>query len=84
MFLINMPSEQAFVAMRNMLERHCLRAFYGGSGAKDDVRRSFLWSQNLANIIPKGRSVLPVRTLALTCLASSGLVTCNTGYLTPY
>lgn len=40
MFLINMPPDQAFVSMRNMIERHCLRSFYGGSGAKDDVSLS--------------------------------------------
>ena len=37
MFLINMPPDQAFVAMRNILERHCMRSFYGGTGASDDV-----------------------------------------------
>ncbi|KAG8871691.1 hypothetical protein FRB97_008391 [Tulasnella sp. 331] len=37
MFLINLPAEQAFIAMRNMLERHCMRSFVGGVGAKDDV-----------------------------------------------
>jgi TBC1 domain family member 14 len=37
MFLITMPPPQAFVVMRNMLERHCLRSFYGGDGTKDDV-----------------------------------------------
>ncbi|KDN44789.1 hypothetical protein RSAG8_05262, partial [Rhizoctonia solani AG-8 WAC10335] len=36
MLLINMPGDDAFVCMRNLLERHCLRSFYGGSGAKDD------------------------------------------------
>ena len=37
MFLINMPPQQGFVVMRNLLERHCMRSFYGGGGAKDDV-----------------------------------------------
>jgi len=37
MLLINMPIQQAFVVMRNLLERHCMRSFYGGSGARDDV-----------------------------------------------
>ena len=37
MFLLNMQPAAAFVAMRNMLERHCMRSFYGGLGAKDDV-----------------------------------------------
>ena len=39
MFLINMPSSQGFIAMRNLLERHCLRSFYGGPSSKDDVSR---------------------------------------------
>jgi TBC1 domain family member 14 len=37
MFIINMPPQQAFVVMRNLLERHCLRSFYGGISTKDDV-----------------------------------------------
>ena len=37
MFLLNMPSSSAFVSMRNLLERHCMRCFYGGSAAKEDV-----------------------------------------------
>ena len=37
MLLINMPSQQSFIVMRNLLERHCLRSFFGGERAKDDV-----------------------------------------------
>ena len=37
MLLINMPSQQGFIVMRNLLERHCLRSFFGGERAKDDV-----------------------------------------------
>lgn len=37
MLLVNMPVEQGFVVMRNLLERHCMRSFFGGDGAKDDV-----------------------------------------------
>jgi hypothetical protein len=37
MFLINVSPEEAFICMRNLLERHCLRSFYGGPGARDDV-----------------------------------------------
>lgn len=37
MFILNMPVDQAFMAMRNLLERHCLRSFYGGEGSDDDV-----------------------------------------------
>jgi hypothetical protein len=37
MLLINMPAQQAFIVMRNLMERHCMRSFFGGDGAKDDV-----------------------------------------------
>lgn len=37
MMLVNIPVPQAFIAMRNLLERHCLRSFYGGVGAKEDT-----------------------------------------------
>lgn len=40
MFLINMPVQTGFVVMRNLLERHCMRSFYGEDNSKDDVR---LW-----------------------------------------
>lgn len=38
MLLLNMSPPTAFVAMRNMLERHCMRSFYGGLSSRDDVR----------------------------------------------
>ena len=38
MFLLNMQPPVAFIAMRNLLERHCMRSFYGGLASKDDVR----------------------------------------------
>lgn len=41
MFLINMPVQQGFVVMRNLLERHCMRSFYGGGASKDDVSTIF-------------------------------------------
>lgn len=37
MILLNMPPQQGFIVMRNLLERHCLRSFYGGMASKDDV-----------------------------------------------
>ena len=37
MMLINMPAPQGFNVMKNLLERHCLRSFYGGNTAQDDV-----------------------------------------------
>lgn len=45
MLLLNMPAMQAFLVMRNMLERHCMRSFYGGYAAADDVSPS-LWCTN--------------------------------------
>ena len=40
MLLISMPSQQGFIVMRNLLERHCLRSFLGGERAKEDVSSS--------------------------------------------
>jgi TBC1 domain family member 14 len=40
MILLQMPPAQGFLVMRNLLERHCLRSFYGGPSAQDDVRAS--------------------------------------------
>ncbi len=37
MLLINLPLDQAFLTMRNLIDRHCLRSFYGGEGSDDDV-----------------------------------------------
>lgn len=37
MLLITMPGQRAFIVMRNLLERHCLRSFFGGERARDDV-----------------------------------------------
>lgn len=43
MFLLNMRAPEGFLAMRNLLERHCMRSFFGGPGAKDDVSRASLF-----------------------------------------
>lgn len=37
MLLINMPAQQAFVVMRNLMERHCMRSFFGGESSREDV-----------------------------------------------
>ena len=37
MILLNMAPQPGFIVMRNLLERHCLRSFYGGEACKDDV-----------------------------------------------
>jgi hypothetical protein len=44
MFLLNMRAPEGFLAMRNLLERHCMRSFFGGPGAKDDVSQIFQFS----------------------------------------
>ncbi|KAF8310415.1 RabGAP/TBC [Clavulina sp. PMI_390] len=51
MFILNMPLDEAFLSMRNLLERHCLRSFYGGEGSDDDVSRIF--DTLLADGMPK-------------------------------
>jgi len=38
MILLNMSAAPGFVVMKNLLERHCMRSFYGGLSTKDDVR----------------------------------------------
>lgn len=37
MLLLNMPQSSAFVTMRNLLERHCLKSLFVGESAKDNV-----------------------------------------------
>ncbi|QRW22150.1 TBC1 domain family member 14 [Rhizoctonia solani] len=54
MFLINMSSDDAFVCMRNLLERHCMRSFYGGPSAKDDIEAYYrIFDTLLADGVPK-------------------------------
>ncbi|KAJ7492480.1 rab-GTPase-TBC domain-containing protein [Mycena latifolia] len=54
MLLINMPAQQAFIVMRNLMERHCLRSFFGGEGAKDDVDAYYrIFDTLLADGMPK-------------------------------
>jgi TBC1 domain family member 14 len=38
MILLNMSAGPGFIVMKNLLERHCMRAFYGGFSTKSDVR----------------------------------------------
>jgi len=64
MLLINMPVPQAFIAMRNLLDRHCLRSFYGGPSAKEDVSLA-VSSHAFEVTLVKGRSILPVRSVNL-------------------
>jgi TBC1 domain family member 14 len=37
MILLNMSAGPGFIVMKNLLERHCMRSFYGGLSTKDDV-----------------------------------------------
>ncbi|KAK1233672.1 hypothetical protein PQX77_003167 [Marasmius sp. AFHP31] len=54
MFLLNMPIQQGFVVMRNLLERHCMRSFYGGERSKDDVEAYYrIFDTLLADGMPK-------------------------------
>ncbi|KAI0697592.1 RabGAP/TBC [Cytidiella melzeri] len=54
MILINMAPAQGFIVMRNLLERHCLRSFYGGMSSKDDVEAYYrIFDTLLADGMPK-------------------------------
>jgi len=54
MFLINMPVQTGFVVMRNLLERHCMRSFYGGDTSKEDVEAYYrIFDTLLADGMPK-------------------------------
>ncbi|KAI0639975.1 rab-GTPase-TBC domain-containing protein [Trametes polyzona] len=54
MILLNMPPQQGFVVLRNLLERHCLRSFYGGMASKDDVEAYYrIFDTLLADGMPK-------------------------------
>lgn len=54
MLLINLPIQNAFNVMRNLLDRHCLRSFFGGEQAKDDVEAYYrIFDTLLADGMPK-------------------------------
>ncbi|KAG2022922.1 hypothetical protein CC2G_000637 [Coprinopsis cinerea AmutBmut pab1-1] len=54
MLLINMPIQNAFIVMRNLLDRHCLRSFFGGERSKDDVEAYYrIFDTLLADGMPK-------------------------------
>lgn len=38
MILLTMSAGPGFIVLKNLLERHCMRSFYGGLSTKDDVR----------------------------------------------
>lgn len=37
MILLHVEAGPGFIILRNLLERHCMRSFYGGMASKDDV-----------------------------------------------
>ncbi|KZT54652.1 RabGAP/TBC [Calocera cornea HHB12733] len=54
MFLINMPVDQAFLAFRNLLDRHCMRSFYAGQTASSERLWGYrIFDTLLADIMPK-------------------------------
>ncbi|KAI0778741.1 rab-GTPase-TBC domain-containing protein [Trametes elegans] len=54
MILLNMTPAQGFVVLRNLLERHCMRSFYGGMATKDDVEAYYrIFDTLLADGMPK-------------------------------
>ncbi|THH13468.1 hypothetical protein EW146_g6750 [Bondarzewia mesenterica] len=54
MILLNMPPVQGFIVMRNLLERHCMRSFYGGLATKEDVEAYYrIFDTLLADGMPK-------------------------------
>ncbi|TFK36995.1 rab-GTPase-TBC domain-containing protein [Crucibulum laeve] len=54
MVLLNMPSQQGFIVMRNLLERHLMRSFFGGERSKDDVEAYYrIFDTLLADGMPK-------------------------------
>ncbi|KAF7303296.1 Tbc1 domain family member 14 [Mycena kentingensis (nom. inval.)] len=54
MLLINMPPERSFIVFRNLLERHCMRSFFGGESSKDDVDAYYrIFDTLLADAMPK-------------------------------
>lgn len=54
MILLNMPASPGFIVMKNLLERHCMRSFYGELPAKDDVEAYYrIFDTLLADGMPK-------------------------------
>ncbi|KAB5593204.1 TBC1 domain family member 14 [Ceratobasidium theobromae] len=59
MFLLNMSPDEAFICIRNLLERHCLRSFYGGPSTRDDIEAYYrIFDTLLADGLPKGKRTL--------------------------
>ncbi|KAH9997748.1 rab-GTPase-TBC domain-containing protein [Russula compacta] len=54
MVLLNIPAAPGFIVLKNLLERHCMRSFYGGLSTKDDVEAYYrIFDTLLADGMPK-------------------------------
>ncbi|KAI9512492.1 rab-GTPase-TBC domain-containing protein [Russula earlei] len=54
MILLNMSAGPGFIVLKNLLERHCMRSFYGGLSTKDDVEAYYrIFDTLLADGMPK-------------------------------
>ncbi|KAI0304570.1 rab-GTPase-TBC domain-containing protein [Russula brevipes] len=54
MILLTMPAGPGFIVLKNLLERHCMRSFYGGLSTKDDVEAYYrIFDTLLADGMPK-------------------------------
>lgn len=80
MLLISMPGQRAFIVMRNLLERHCLRSFFGGERARDDVGIFIAGIRVRLLTLSIGGGILQV-IRSHCCIAC--MLTCPQGYSTP-
>lgn len=54
MILLNMSAGPGFIVMKNLLERHCMRSFYGGFSTKSDMEAYYrIFDTLLADGMPK-------------------------------
>jgi len=54
MILLTMSAGPGFIVLKNLLERHCMRSFYGGLSTKDDVEAYYrIFDTLLADGMPK-------------------------------
>lgn len=60
MLLLQMSIERAFLVMRNLMERHCVRAFYSGEASNEDV--SLVLSCGSPTCIPDRSSCIEFRS----------------------
>jgi len=54
MIVLNMSAGPGFIVMKNLLERHCMRSFYGGFSTKNDMEAYYrIFDTLLADGMPK-------------------------------